>query len=267
MKKLLTALCLTTGLTSIITAAPSIDDLGISKKSARLHAVQPKAIAKKLKAKKRVKASRKLKASEDTSNVSKLLKYIKGGVRAASDYDRDVRRAALRDGSFITGYFKNSQDPTSVTGGGFFSKMMKPLLNLGNMSTEICAFMGYGGFGKTLPTITAGTNDLAGITTRLSTLEAAPPATGVTLAQVNTAIGTATAGFTPLLPLVPIVTNINTVSVLAPNTTNLNTLGALTSQQISALTQLAAAIALAPSGQYKIDIASASGVVTIGLVV
>lgn len=53
MKLIATALFLTTCLTSISTVQAANDDLGISKKSRRLQAVQAKPVAKKLKAQKK----------------------------------------------------------------------------------------------------------------------------------------------------------------------------------------------------------------------
>jgi hypothetical protein len=208
MKALLTALCLTTGLTSMIMAAPSIDDLGISKKSARLHAVQPKAVAKKLKAKK-LKAARKLKSAADRTNMTSLLGYFKATVRAVGAYDAGTRNKK---------FFTNAQQAeANKTSAGVFGTLLSPLLNIGNISTELRTFMGYaGGTSAPLPTITAGTNDLAGITTRLGALEA----TSVVQSQVSGIVAGIFGG----------ATNVNNVLTLSASTTQLTALAGASTQ-------------------------------------
>lgn len=156
MKLIATALFLTTCLTSISTVQAANDDLAISKKSRRLQAVQAKPVTKNLKARK------KLKSTNDTSRMSQFRRYYRAAVRGA--YDTGSKY-------YISSTLGALQDPTTLDGGRNLSRIIKPLLNLGNMSAELMQFMGYAGFPNPLPTIAAGVNDLAGLDSRVSVLE------------------------------------------------------------------------------------------------
>lgn len=202
------------------------DDLVNLKKSHRLQAVLPKKAGKSYK-QNRAKIARKLKNKADVDNMTSMLNYFKGTVRVAYDAARILKKQKT--------YFSVLEDPSLSKGQKTFGAMLEPILNLGNISTELCNFMGFTYNPKkkssqqTFPTITKDVNDLTGLDaritglgTRLAVLEtasstpSAPSSSGVTMDDVNSAITSA------LNPLAGVKYFASTLTELANNTDLVN---------------------------------------------
>lgn len=214
-------------LTTVL-AHPANDDLVNLKKSHRLQTVLPKKAGKSYK-QSRAKIARKLKNKADVDNMSLMLNYFKGAARAAFMYNQTLKGKNKDEG------FAKLADPSSSKGQKTFGTMLGPILNLGNISTELCKFMGFTYNPKkkssqqTFPTIEKDVNDLTGLDaritglgTRLAVLEtasptpSAPSSSGVTMDDVNSAITSA------LNPLAGVTNFASTLTELANNTDLVN---------------------------------------------